>query len=276
MSEQAPMGERGPPGAGDAVPSESPSGPGNGKRKQRKRRPRKKGFGFIPRLVLALILGLGIGMAVIGVIVVPEFQRKEAAKGPQTEADRRAEEEKRKKAEAKRLRNENINLARKWEGPATQMTYHCKYLDQYFKEAGDLPEAELLGLAKGAGQVEVWKRCDELYGFVRMMGGWPSSDRPQDNFIVCEGFNLVVTGAGRLDVSLMPRSEDLVQGKLSYGVPGQWTRKQDIPTGYAQVMHQLAPLVTRIDGRCIVASLPRSRKTGKILGKIVRPEKEGE
>jgi hypothetical protein len=133
--------------------------------------------------------------------------------------------------------------------------------------------AELLGLLVNAPEVRVWKRCEELYGFVKMMGGWPdASKRARDNFIVCEGFRLAVTGAGRNIVSITPRFQDLSKGKLAYGVPGAWSRKQNIPSGYAQGMDRLAAMITRVDDRCIVASLLRSRKSGKILGRIERAQ----
>lgn len=221
-----------------------------------KEKPKKK-RGVFGLLFIIMFAVLGIGLVVVGFIVITELEtgKNKDAKQPTPE----------------QIAAEQKKIAKKMEKTATRETFHCNLLYRYYDgPEPKLPLAELLGLSRDSTEDRISARCAELFPTTKLMGGWPISETPQDNLIVCDGFQVVIPRVENLTIT--PTRADLARGKVSYNIPGKWNFMDDIAKDYAQRLSGFVPLVVQVDARCILVGLPRTKKTGKILGKIRRVE----
>ena len=221
-----------------------------------KEKPKKK-RGVFRLLFIILFAVLGIGLAVVGFLVITELETGENKDAKQPTPEQIAAEQKK--------------LAKKMEKTATRETFHCNLLYQYYDgPEPKLPLAELVGLSLDSTEDKISARCAELFPTVKLMGGWPISETPQDNFIVCEGFQVVVPR--RENLTITPTRADLARGRVSYGVPGKWSLKEYIAKDYARRLSIPVLFVVQVDGRCILVGLSRTKTSRQILGIIRRVE----
>ncbi|NQU57378.1 MAG: hypothetical protein HQ513_09090 [Rhodospirillales bacterium] len=240
----------------DKTPPEVPQ---EKKPKRKRKRKRKRNFTGVLIPFLSAVLIMGVAAAGLFVISSPETGKNGDEKPP-TLMQR-----------AEQLKAEQKKIAEQMEKTATERTFHCNLLYRYYKGSEPkLPLAELVGLSRYSSEEKITSRCAEFFPAVKLMGGWPTSETAQDNFIVCAGFQVVVPRVNNLTIT--PIRIDLARGKVSYSVPGKWVLKEEIKKKYARRLSRLAPLVLQVDSRCILVGLPRTKKAGQILGIIRRVE----
>ena len=215
----------------------------------------KKKLSWLHKVVIACVIGFGIGSGVIAAIVIPHF------------ADNKPEAVEIKTPE--QIEAEKIAKAKQAEGAATWETYHCNLMYRYYKgPENELPLGELLGLSSKASADDIEGRCAELLRSVRLMGGLPSSRPQQDNFVVCDGFELLLPGAG--DLTIRPAPEDLKHNVVRYGPKGDpEAYEQEMTLDQSVRIGEYAPIVTKADDRCVVVAVRRSRGAG-IAAEILR------
>ncbi len=225
--------------------------------KSQKEKPKKK-RGVFGALLIILFAFLGIGLAVVAYTVITEPEREKNKVAKQLTPEQIAAEQKK--------------IAKQMEKAATRETFHCNLLYRYYDgPEPKLPLAELVGLPPHSTEDRISSRCAELFPAVKLMGGWPISEAPQDNFIVCEGFKVVISRAQKLTIT--PTRADLSRGKVSYAIPGKWALMESIARDYARRLpSEFVPLVMQVDDRCILVGLARTKKTGKTIGRIRRVE----
>ena len=215
----------------------------------------KKKFSFLHKVIAGCFVGLAIGCSVIATIVITHYSDKKPEiveiKTPQ------------------QIEAEKIAKAKLAENTATWETYHCNLMHRYYKGSEiEIPMGELLGLNSKASEDDIEDRCAELLPTVRLMGGLPSSRPQQDNYVVCEGFELLLPGAGNL--TIRPTIFDLKYKTVRYG-------PKDNPTSYEQEMlpgqsvriGEYFPVVAQAGDRCVVVSIRRLRGGG-LAAKILR------
>jgi len=160
-------------------------------------------------------------------------------------------------------------VAAEAERTATWQTYHCNLLHRYYDGPEEvLPIAELLGFADGENDEAVKARCREFLAPVQRMGGWPSGQPQQDNFVVCAGFAFVLRGM--VPLSVAPDPDDLKSGYVAYGTPGAWTRTQRLVSGHPVRLGHYAVRITQANDRCVIVAAERSGRRRDIPGSIVR------
>lgn len=214
-----------------------------------------KKFGVVQYVLVACVLLLLLGVGVIATIVVTERSPDAAAVAPpKTIAELLAERE---------------AAAEEAEKTATWQTFHCNLLYRYYDgpEPG-LPVAELLGIDPAADQSTVDARCKAILPQIEAMGGWPTGRPAQDNFVVCDGFEFVLSGKAAIRVR--PRREDLAENQVAYAVGNGQSRMQALIDGHAVRLGQYVPTVIRVDDRCIVVASLRYGRKRAISGRIVR------
>ena len=215
----------------------------------------KKKLSLLHKVIIACVIGFGIGSSVIAAIVIPHF----AGKGSGSAEIKTPEQ----------IKAEMIAQAKRAEETATWETYHCNLMHRYFEgNDGEIPIAELLGLDSTASEGDIESRCAELLSTVRLMGGLPSSRPQQDNFVVCDGFELLLPGAG--DLTIRPAPEDLKHNVVRYGPKGDpEAYEQEMTLDQSVRIGEYAPIVTKADDRCVVVAVRRSRGAG-IAAEILR------
>ena len=215
----------------------------------------KKKLTLLHKIIIACVIGLAVGGGVIAAIVIPHFSDDK----PELVEIKTPEQ----------LEAERIARAEQAEKAATWETYHCNLMHRYYKGSeSDLPLGELLGLDGKADEGDIEDRCAELLPTVRLMGGLPSSRPQQDNFIVCDGFELLLPGAG--DLTIRPTIDDLKYKAVRYGTKGDPTsHEQKMEPEQSVRIGEYAPLVAQADDRCVVVSVRRPFGVG-IPAKILR------
>ena len=168
-------------------------------------------------------------------------------------------------AKAKQLRAELE------EESATWQTFHCDLFRRYYEGVeSDPPVAEIIGLSEGASDREIRPRCKELLPAVKLMGGWPTSQPQQDNFVVCAGFEFVLRDAGNLVIR--PSVADLANGQIAYGIIGRSHTNLDLVGGFSVGLDNYAPIVTQAGDRCVIVSMVRAGRLRNVAGRIIRSQ----
>ena len=198
-----------------------------------------------------LLLAVGVWLAV----VLPELN-KESSKPVDT---RSAEE----------IALDKETKLKAVEETATWETFHCDLMHKYYiGPEEEIPLAEIIGLSPGADEAAVKRRCAEVLGAVRLMGGWPSDHKPWDNYVVCEGFDFTLKESRNL--TIRPLAEDLRNSEVAYGVPDKWFKKQKLVEGHTRRTGEYVPLISPVDDRCVIVGVKRYGRSRIISGIIAR------
>ncbi|MCW8835518.1 MAG: hypothetical protein OQJ99_04010 [Rhodospirillales bacterium] len=216
------------------------------------------GLSLVQKIIAASTVLLILGVTTIaGIIIVERKDRRATAKPQQIRVVAAARAETAEEAEAS----------------ATWETYHCKLLHRYYiGPERELPIAELLGLPPQADETEVEKRCNALLPAVHRMGGWPSENPAQDNFVVCRGFEWIIDFEGN-EIRIRPdpdvRSSNAVLYSLNRGAFQKQSLNGIAPSSIGGLT---TPMVTRADDRCVIVSAQRSGRRRGIPGAITRTD----
>lgn len=228
---------------------------------------KKRRLSFKQYLLIVCGIGLVIGLSVIGIIVVPELNKK---KGQPTAEELAAAAAQQKSAAEAALAAEKERIAAEAEAKATWQNFHCNLMARYYKgQESTPPLAELIGISRNANEVAIHERCEELLPSVKMMGGWPNDQTAQDNFVVCVGFELILKGS--MAFVIRPTREDLARGHVGYGQgAGENLKTQEVFKDHTVKLESFTPLVLQADDRCVIVASWRTGRKRAIAGMLRR------
>lgn len=223
---------------------------------------KKSRMGLVPYAILTALIILVGGVLTWAAIAIPELMRRKGQVAVTEEIKPKAETVVDPEVERRRLADDA-------EKDANRTNAHCKMLQRYYKGAETrVPMEELLGLPPTADRGDVGQRCHDLYASVEKMGSWPRGTPPEDNFIVCDGFEFALSG--QFTLKLRPTRQLLANHQVLLALPGSDYVPFDVSNEMPVKVMQLLPRILQIDDRCVVVSVGRMGVGGKTLGLISR------